>query len=42
MAFHDDNLKFIHSFIIHSVNPYKVDKPIGYKICHDTNIKGTK
>ena len=24
---------FIHSFIIHSVNPYKVDKPIGYRIC---------
>jgi hypothetical protein len=28
---------YIHSFIIHSVNPHKVDKPIGYRICHDTN-----
>jgi hypothetical protein len=28
---------FIHSVIIHSINPYKVDKPTGYRICHDTN-----
>jgi hypothetical protein len=24
---------YVYSFIIHSVNPYKVDKPIGYRIC---------
>jgi uncharacterized protein YehS (DUF1456 family) len=33
---------FIHSFIIHSINPYKADKPIGYRICHDTNCIRTR
>jgi hypothetical protein len=23
---------------MHSVNPYKVDQPIGYRTCHDTNV----
>jgi hypothetical protein len=27
------NHSFIHSFIMHSVNPYKVSQPIGYKTC---------
>jgi hypothetical protein len=31
--------RFIHSFIMHSVNPYKVKiKPIGYGACHDANV----
>lgn len=29
---------FIHLFIVHSVNPYKIDKPTEYTICHGTNI----
>jgi hypothetical protein len=33
---------FIHSFITHSINPYKGGKPIGYRICYDTNIMRTK
>jgi hypothetical protein len=30
---------FIHSFIMHSVNPYKVNQPIGYRTCHSVHIK---
>ena len=26
------------SFIMHSVNPYKINQPTGYRSCHDTNI----
>jgi len=29
---------FIHSFIMHSVNPYKVNQTIGYRVCHDANV----
>ena len=29
---------FIHLFINHSVNPYKVNQPMGYRACHDTNV----
>jgi hypothetical protein len=29
---------FIHSFIMHSVNPYKVKQPIGYRVCHNANV----
>ena len=29
---------FIHSFIMHSVNSYKVNQPIGYRACHDKNV----
>jgi hypothetical protein len=28
---------FIHSFILHSVNPYKVRQPKGYRTCHIAN-----
>jgi hypothetical protein len=28
----------IHSFIMHSVNPYKVKQPIGYRTCHNTSV----
>jgi hypothetical protein len=28
----------IHSFIMHSVNPYKVNQPIGYRTCHNTSV----
>jgi len=28
----------IHSFIMHSVNPYKVNQPIGYRVCHNANV----
>jgi len=31
-------LTFIHSFIMHSVNPYKVNQPIGYRPCHNTSV----
>jgi len=32
--------KFInfHSFIRHSVNPYKVNQPLGYRTCHNTTV----
>jgi hypothetical protein len=32
------NPRLSHSFISHSVNPYKVKWPIGYRTCHDTNV----
>jgi len=28
----------IHSFIMHSVNPYKVNQRIGYRVCHNANV----
>ena len=28
----------VHSFIMHSVNPYKVNQPIGYRTCHNTSV----
>jgi hypothetical protein len=28
----------IHSFIMPSVNPYKVKQPIGYRTCHNINV----
>ena len=28
----------IHSFVMHSVNPYKVNQPIGYRTCHNTSV----
>jgi len=32
------NTHSIHSFIMHSVNPYKVNQPIGYRVCHNANV----
>ena len=29
---------FIHSFNMHSVNPCKVNQPIGYRVCHNANV----
>jgi hypothetical protein len=29
---------FIYSFIMHSVNPYKVKQPMGYRTCHNINV----
>jgi hypothetical protein len=29
---------FFYSFIMHSVNPYKVNQPIGYRTCHNTSV----
>jgi len=26
------------SFIMHSVNPYKVNQPIGYRVCHNVSV----
>jgi len=34
----EGSLPFIHSFIMHSVNPYKVNQPIGCRFCHNTNV----
>ena len=35
---HSCRPSFIHSFIMHSVNPYKVNQPIGYRTCHNTSV----
>ena len=34
----EGSLPFIHSFIIHSVNPYQVNQTIGYRVCHNANV----
>ena len=29
---------FFHSFVMYSVNPYKVNQPMGYRTCHNINV----
>ena len=29
---------FIDWFIMHSVNPYNINQPIGYRSCHNTSV----